>query len=88
MRQDNGSWLIVSGEKYQQRASAAYAEKRKEKYRQNQDARKRDAEATEFVCEAYGCTRQAATVYDMKRYCSAHAMELTVEDVAKEAVEA
>lgn len=74
LRQEDGSWLIVSGEKYQDKASKAAAMLRDRKYQQNKKARAERLEPAEFVCERYGCSRSAAVVADGKRICSGHAM--------------
>ena len=74
MRQPAGTWLIVTGDKYQERASRAAAEARKVKYERNKSARAANAEPSEFICERYGCTRVAAAVVAGKRVCSGHAM--------------
>lgn len=72
LKQPNGSWLIVTGEKYQERASRAAAEARKTKYEKNKAARRAGAEPSGYICEKYGCTKAAATVVEGKRLCEAH----------------
>jgi hypothetical protein len=75
MRQPSGTWLIVTGDKYQERASRAAAEARKTKYERNRAARLANSEASAFICEKYGCTKEASATVAGKRICSAHAMD-------------
>ena len=79
MRQPAGTWLIVTGDKYQERASKAAAEARKVKYARNKAARAANATPAEFICEKYGCTRIAAAMVAGKRICSGHAMHVDRE---------
>lgn len=74
IRQPSGTWLIVTGDKYQERASRAAAEARKTKYEKNKAARLAGAEPEGYICEKYGCTKAAAAVVAGKRICSAHAL--------------
>lgn len=73
--QEDGSWLVVSGEKYQKLASAANAVARNAKYVKNKTAREKSLNPEEFICEGYGCSRAASVEFNGRRLCSAHAIE-------------
>ena len=80
IRQPNGTWLIVTGDKYQERASRAAAEARKTKYERNKAARAANADPSEFICERYGCTKVASAMLGGKRICLAHSFDASVRE--------
>jgi len=84
IRQASGTWLIVTGDKYQERASRAAAEARKLKYERNKAARRQNAEPFAFICERYGCAKEASATVEGKRICSAHTFDVSVREPGAE----
>jgi hypothetical protein len=70
----DGAWFVVTGDHYQELASKASAEKRKQKYEKNRAARDKSLEPSAYTCQRYGCTRTAAAIVDGRAICSAHAV--------------
>jgi hypothetical protein len=79
VNEGDGVWFIVSGEKYQHRASKASALDRQKKYDRNVAARKKNADTPEFTCEHYGCRKQASGIVDGKHVCTGHAFDVAEE---------
>ncbi len=69
-----GTWFVVTGDHYQSLASKASKEVRKLKYEQNKAARDKGLEPSAYICQRYGCQREAATIIDKRALCSAHAV--------------
>jgi hypothetical protein len=87
---DNGNWLIISGEKYQKRASKLGAlEKAAERQKRHRDKAKEETKKAVAtipkICETEGCGKPMVIMYGDKALCSecaikAGAPEATVKE--------
>lgn len=70
---EDGSWFIVSHQKYQWRTSRARATERQRRYAARLEERERKGRIAEGTCEESGCESPVEAAVEGRKVCSAHA---------------